>query len=92
MPQQQLRPSPAVRASLSEDGLVLLDIDGGLVLTSNQVGARIWRLVAERHAVPEIARQLSSEYGVPIDRAETDVASFVAALIARGLVREEPQP
>jgi coenzyme PQQ synthesis protein D (PqqD) len=89
---QQLRPSPAVRASLSEDGLVLLDIDGGFVLTSNQVGARIWQLVDERRTLPDIARQVSADYGVPLDRAQQDVENFVAALLARGLVTEERQP
>src|SRR5207247_3060676 len=39
----RFRASPAVRASVSTDGLVLLDVEGGLVLASNPVGARIWQ-------------------------------------------------
>ncbi len=92
MPRQLLRPSPAVRASISNDGLVILDVNGGLVLSSNPVGARIWQLVEERRTLPDIARQLATDYGVPIDRAHADVVNFVAALISRGLVREEPRP
>lgn len=92
MSQPLLRPSPAVRASVSADGLVLLDVDGGLVLSSNQVGARIWQLVEKRRTLPDIARELSADYGVPIDRAHHDVEHFIAALLARGLVTEERQP
>jgi hypothetical protein len=92
MPYDPLRPSPAVRASISGDGLVLLDVEGGLVLSSNQVGARIWQLIEQRHTVPEIVRRLVEDYDVPTDRADHDVASFVAALAARGLVVQDGRP
>ena len=88
----RLRPSIAVRASISADGLVLLDVDGGLVLSSNAVGARIWQLIEETRTPHEIAQQLAVDYGVPNDRAQTDVAAFIAALVARGLVAEDPRP
>jgi hypothetical protein len=82
----RFRPSSTVKASISGDGLVLLDVSGGLVLSSNVVGARIWQLLEQRHARRDIARQVADEYAIPPDRAERDVATFVAALIARGLV------
>jgi len=83
------RPSPSVRASISTDGLVLLDMDGGLVLSSNIVGARIWQLIEQQRTAIEIARQLIADYDVPEDRAHGDVAAFIAALVARGLVAED---
>ena len=79
-----------MKASVSGDGLVLLDVTGGLVLSSNPVGARIWQLLEQRHACTDIARRLAGEYAIPFERAERDVAAFVAALIARGLVAAEP--
>jgi hypothetical protein len=88
----RLQPSPAAKASISADGLVILDMSGGLVLSSNDVGARIWELLEQRHARGEIARRLANEYEIPIDRAQRDVAAFVAALIARGLVTPETRP
>jgi hypothetical protein len=88
----RLQPSPAVKASISADGLVILDVSGGLVLSSNVVGARIWELLEQRHAGGEIARRLADEYAIPLDRAQRDVAAFVAALIARGLVTREARP
>ena len=86
----RFRASPAVRASVSTDGLVLLDVEGGLVLASNPVGARIWQLIEQQHTRSEIARQLVEDYDIPADRADRDVVAFVAALAARGLVTEEP--
>jgi hypothetical protein len=86
MEQERFRPSPAVRASISGDGLILLDIDGGMVLSSNAVGARIWQLIEQQHTTGEIARQVADDYVVPVDRALRDVQTFVADLMARGLV------
>lgn len=85
-----LRISQAVRASVSGDGLVLLDVQGGLLLASNAIGARIWQLIEQQCTPREIARQLAADYGVSLERAERDVSAFVAALTSRGLVTQEP--
>jgi hypothetical protein len=85
----RVRVSPLVRGSISGDGLVLLDVRGGLVLASNTVGARIWRLIEEQHAIGEIAGRIADEFDVAIDRATRDVDAFVAALHARGIVLED---
>jgi hypothetical protein len=81
--------SPAVRASISDDGLVLLDLQGGLVLASNQVGARIWELLEQQRTPVEIAHQLVEECDVPLERVHHDVMAFVSALSKRGFVIEE---
>src|SRR5258706_16302772 len=86
----RFRMSPNVRASISGDGLVLLDVQGGLVLASNPIGARIWEMVEQQLACPEIANRLAHDYGVPAGRVYRDVIAFVTALEARGLVNEEP--
>ena len=91
MEQERFRPSRAVRASISGDGLILLDVDGGMVLSSNAVGARIWQLIERQHTTGEIARQLADDYVVPLDRALRDVQTFVADLLARGLVAGDPR-
>lgn len=88
---RHFRPSPAVRASISSDGLVLLDVDGGLVLSSNAVGARIWELIAGQRTTAEIAQQLAGDYTIPLDVAQRDVDAFVADLIDRGLVSGDPR-
>jgi Coenzyme PQQ synthesis protein D (PqqD) len=80
--------SQHVRASISGDGLVLLDVQGGFVLASNLIGARIWELVAQQLGSREIASHLAREFDVPVQRAYSDVIAFVTALEARGLVTE----
>jgi hypothetical protein len=92
MDQQRFRLSPAVRASISDDGLVLLDVEGGLVLTSNAVGARIWQLLDQDRTGCQIARQIAVDYAIPLERAHRDVAAFVAALMARDLVAGDSRP
>lgn len=86
-----LRTSPAVRASVSTDGLVLLDVRGGVVLASNPVGARIWQLVEHGRSASQIAWQLAENYGVGVERVRRDVDLFLAALIARGLLIACPE-
>ena len=83
------RVSPSVRASVSPDGLVLLDIQSGAVLASNHIGGRIWQLLTEHRTRAEIASGIAAEYDVGLDRAENDVASFINMLAARGLVTHE---
>ncbi len=91
MQTDRFRTSPLVRASISSDGLVLLDVSGGLVLASNPIGAHIWQLIDQRCTRVEMARQLAADYSIPIERALSDVAAFIAALTMRGLVSEEPR-
>jgi hypothetical protein len=84
------RAASFVRTSVSTDGLVLLDVDGGLVLASNPIGARIWQFIEQRCTRVEIAQRLAADYDIPIERAHRDVGGFIDALRMRGLVREEP--
>ena len=84
----RFRRSEDVRASFSEDGLVLLDLTGGLVLASNVVGGRIWALLEHEPTAFDLARQLADEFGAPYDRVCSDVANFLDALRQRGLLNE----
>jgi hypothetical protein len=90
MHDRPLRPSSDVRASISDDGLVLLDLSGGLVLSSNVVGGRIWQLIEQQRTPAAIARQLVADYAIPHERARADVDAFIASLRARDLVEERP--
>jgi hypothetical protein len=87
--QRRLHPSRNTKASISGDGLVLLDVDGGLVLSANAVGARIWQLIEQRRTPAEIAQHLVEDYDIPAERAAGDVATFVTSLIERGLVAQD---
>lgn len=82
----RLRMSRDVRASTTDAGLTLLDIKGGLVLASNVVGAHVWQSLAEGCTPIEAARRVAERFEVSFERAHADVQTFVASLIARGLV------
>ena len=87
----RISPSSVVRASISADGLVLLDLRAGVLLASNTSGARIWTLIEQRRTAREIATQLVADYAIPAARAEHDVMAFIAALTERGLITMEPR-
>jgi len=89
MDHERFHLSRAARASVSDDGLILLDVDGGLVLSSNAVGARIWQLLEQQRTTSEIAAQLVEDYAISAERALQDVHAFVGDLLARGLVSGE---
>jgi hypothetical protein len=76
---------------MSADGLVLLDVKGGMVLASNAVGARIWQLMEEGRSRDEMSRRLAQDYGVPLDRARQDVEAFLSSLVSRGLASRQPR-
>jgi hypothetical protein len=83
------QPLSTVRSSTSVDGLVLLDTASGLILSANPVGARIWRLIEQGAGDAEIATHVAADYAIGIERARQDVAAFVDALLAHGLVTRE---
>jgi hypothetical protein len=89
MERERLTVVDTVRASISADGLVLLDVKGGILLASNQVGARIWQLIEQQCTRAEIASQIAADYDLPIERAKADVMAFVSSLVARGLVSNQ---
>ena len=86
MDQERFRPAAGVTASLSDDGLILLDIDGGLIFSSNAVGGRIWQLVEQAETIDEIAHRLATDYCVSEAIARHDVTAFLEQLKGRGLI------
>jgi len=53
----------------------------------NEVGSRIWQLVGSPTTAERIVEVIASEFDVPAERASEDVAEFLGALDARGLIR-----
>ena len=82
----RLRPSSSVRASRSNDGLVLLDVERGELLASNAIGAGIWQLIEDGSTPAEIARRIANQYDISLTQAERDVDAFLSTLTSRGLI------
>lgn len=84
-----MRPSPDVVWRDLEGEAVLLDLASGTYFGLNDVGTRIWQLLAAGEPVNRIAEVLAGEYDVSGDDARRDVEALLAELRARKLVVEE---
>jgi coenzyme PQQ synthesis protein D (PqqD) len=64
----------------------VLDFKSGIYYGLDEVGASIWKLIAEPRAVGEICDAITAEYDVAPDTCERDVIVLLGELAARGLV------
>jgi hypothetical protein len=86
-----MTPSETIRSTVTDDGMVLLDVGNGNIFNSNAVGARIWLKLQEGSDIGLIASQVSAEFNVPPERVRADVDEFVAKLKSNGIVVEQTQ-
>jgi hypothetical protein len=70
--------------------LVLLNLASGVYFGLNDVGARMWQLLAEHHALRRVFELLQDEYDVAPATLEQDLRALVGQLSAQGLVRVDP--
>jgi hypothetical protein len=80
--------SPDVRATYSEDGAVLLDIDKGLCYSLNVVGSRIWVTIESSPGIhlKAIVDALQTHFQVPREELRMDTAEYLSSLLQKGLV------
>lgn len=69
---------------------VLLDTESGLYFGLDEVGTRIWQLLVAGATEESIVDQLLEEYDVERAQLRADVASFLAALVTKGLTEGSP--
>jgi len=81
--------------------LVHADVDGEAVMMSisrssyfglNEVGTRIWALLAAPASVEQICGRLSEEYDVDSVECRQQVEAFLGELLRQGIVRPCPNP
>jgi Coenzyme PQQ synthesis protein D (PqqD) len=65
---------------------VVLDLKRGIYYGLNQVGARVWKIIAEPRIVGEICDALVAEYEVEREVCERDVIALLGELAAKGLI------
>jgi len=81
-----------VRATHGRDGAVVLDIQHGQMFNLNLAASRIVELLKSGLLESEIADQMSQEFGIRLDGAQSDVREFLENLKKHHLVEEcEPQ-
>lgn len=59
-------------------GKTALDLNG--MLTLNEVGAAIWKMLPEAESEAAVAQRLAQEYDAPAEQIRADVAEFFGRL------------
>jgi len=89
MMELSLRDSLAIRPDVVfrqlDDEAVLLDLKSGKYFGLNEVGARVWQLVAETRALADILETLAAEYQEERSVLQRDLLEIAGELCARGL-------
>jgi trimethylamine:corrinoid methyltransferase-like protein len=69
------------------DETVVLDLDNGTYYGLDQVGTRIWQLLAEGKTLAQVCDTMIEEYEVSREEIERDVTRLVADLSDKGLLK-----
>lgn len=65
---------------------VLLELKTGQYYSLNEVGTRMWRLLAEHGSIAPVVLELNGEYEIAEEQLRKDVEGFVDILASRGLL------
>ena len=84
----QLQVSASVKSTNTPDGVVLLDVQGGMCFPLDAVGTIIWKGLEQHASVEAIAQQVAATYQIPMEQALADTREFVQQLQAQHLVRD----
>lgn len=82
----ELRLSPDVLYRDLEGQAVILDLSSGLYFGLNDVGTRIWTLMAEGLDISAIVQALAREFDADVSTIERDVRDLVDVLKSRNLI------
>jgi hypothetical protein len=85
-----LKLSPDVVFRDLDGEAVVLDLGSGTYFGLNEVGTRIWQLVAEGHDPSAIIEIVSAEYDADRQTIAADVARLIEELRSRRLIVGDP--
>ena len=71
---------------------IVLDFASNRFFTLDEVGGRIWELIAERGTFEGILEGVVAEFDVEPGLAKADLERLLSELATRGLVRIDPEP
>ena len=81
------RQTEHVRANVTDDGLVILDIDKGEIYSANFLAARVWTMLMDGKTVLEVIDLTAAEFSeVSPEVLAADVKKLVASLVGKRLV------
>lgn len=84
-----IRCAPWISAGAGDEALVLFHENDGSYHALNGSASIVWRLLAEGLQAAEIVAALVATYGIEPAVASQDVAAFIEAALAKGLVIED---
>jgi hypothetical protein len=87
LPQARFDQANGVLGTRQGDTTVLLDLNGGMRYTLNEVGGRIWELLGDGVALPAIVERLQEEYDVAPETLAADTAALIDRLLRAKVVR-----
>lgn len=83
---RHLIPSPDAVESAVGNETVILHLTKGIYYGLDPVGTRIWALIQDGVAVPDICQQLAEEYGTDLATIEADARKFLTELEAQNIL------
>ena len=83
---RSLIPSPDAAESAVGDETVILHLVNGTYYGLDPVGTRIWGMIRDGVAMPDICRRLAYEYQVDLATIEADARTFLTDLEAQGIL------
>lgn len=80
-------PDHVMMRSVGTDA-VLVDLEGGMYFGLNEVGASIWKHLADGASLAEIEDAVMAEFDVDRETVDADVRRIIQELIASRLISE----
>jgi hypothetical protein len=77
---------PDLLVTVFDDEFVILNLKNGVYYGLADVGAWIWQLLQKPITSAAICAAITSEFAVPAEASEHDVARFVTELATHGLI------
>jgi hypothetical protein len=83
---------PEVLSRVLDGEAVLLDLGSGTYFGMNDVASRAWERIVEGATFGEVVETIATEFEVTEDKARSDLAGFVGALVEKRLCVVTPVP
>lgn len=90
-PSSTVRRNPDLLHASAGDEILMMSVEAGAYFGLEQVGARVWELIASEITVEQICARLTAEYDVPLDVCEAEVLAFLAHLAERHIIDVVPK-
>ena len=82
----RFQPAPDTAVEQLGDEVVLIHLSTDRLFLLNRTGARIWRLLADGHALTDIERQLVGDFEATRNEVAADVRSLLESLQREQLI------